>query len=124
MGLAIGPLVPLLDAVAVPLPALLGRRSRFLVGSWTGAPRMIKSLAQDSSSLGPRRSIAAIVPSPPHRATRRLPRCSCVVQRDIAALSGSGAAVGGSEAIDPQKIVVTVGAWAGSFTLVAGDGYG
>ncbi len=34
-----------------------------LVGSWTGAPRMIKALAQDYSSLGPRRSIAAMIPS-------------------------------------------------------------
>jgi len=64
VGLAIGPLVPLFDGFDVPLVALLvGGGLGLLVGSWTGAPRMIKALSQDYSALGPNRSIAALIPS-------------------------------------------------------------
>ncbi|ELY91357.1 phosphate transporter [Natrialba hulunbeirensis JCM 10989] len=64
VGLAIGPLIPLSDDVGLPLIALLlGGGFGLLLGSWTGAPRMIKAIAQDYSSLGPRRSIAALIPS-------------------------------------------------------------
>ena len=66
VGLALGPLVPLLDelTVAIPLTLLLvGGGVGLLLGSWMGAPRLIKALAQDYSSLGPRRSIAALIPS-------------------------------------------------------------
>ena len=64
VGLAIGPLIPLSGDLGLPLLALLvGGGFGLLVGSWTGAPRMIKAIAQDYSSLGPRRSIAALIPS-------------------------------------------------------------
>ncbi|RQG96074.1 inorganic phosphate transporter [Natrarchaeobius oligotrophus] len=64
VGLAIGPLIPLSGDVGLPLIALLvGGGFGLLLGSWTGAPRMIKAIAQDYSSLGPRRSIAALIPS-------------------------------------------------------------
>ncbi|GAB7009951.1 inorganic phosphate transporter [Halorubrum trueperi] len=64
VGLAIGPLVPIFSDVGVPLWALLvGGGTGLLVGSWTGAPRMIKAIAQDYASMGPRRSIAALIPS-------------------------------------------------------------
>ncbi|WP_256403004.1 inorganic phosphate transporter [Halorubrum salinum] len=64
VGLAIGPLVPIFSDVGVPLWALLvGGGVGLLAGSWTGAPRMIKALAQDYASMGPRRSISALIPS-------------------------------------------------------------
>jgi len=64
VGLAIGPLVPIFSDVGVPLWALLvGGGVGLLAGSWTGAPRMIKAIAQDYASMGPRRSIAALIPS-------------------------------------------------------------
>jgi len=45
-------------------PAVGARRRRGdLVGSWTGAPRMIKAISQDYASMGPRRSISALIPS-------------------------------------------------------------
>ncbi|WP_436902652.1 anion permease [Halovenus halobia] len=64
VGLALGPLIPLLGDVQVPLVAVLAFGGLgLLVGSWTGAPRMIKALSQDYSALGPNRSIAALIPS-------------------------------------------------------------
>ena len=64
VGLAIGPLVPIFSDVGVPLWALLvGGGVGLLAGSWTGAPRMIKAISQDYASMGPRRSISALIPS-------------------------------------------------------------
>ncbi len=127
VGLAVGPLLPLLDEVGMLSPAvvLLGGGLGILVGSWTGAPRMIKSLAQDYSSLGPRRSIAALVPS--FLIAQLAVLLGVPVSFNeiiVSAIIGSGAAVGGSEAVDPQKILLTVGAWVGSFALSFGLGFG
>lgn len=64
VGLALGPLMPLLGQFDVSLTILLfGGGFGLLLGSWTGAPRMIKALSQDYSALGPNRSIAALIPS-------------------------------------------------------------
>ena len=127
VGLAVGPLLPLLDEVGALSPAvvLLGGGLGILVGSWTGAPRMIKSLAQDYSSLGPRRSIAALVPA--FLIAQLAVFLGVPVSFNeiiVSAIIGSGAAVGGSDAIDPRKILVTVGAWAGSFALALTVGFG
>ena len=127
VGLAVGPLLPLLDEVGALSPAvvLLGGGLGILVGSWTGAPRMIKSLARDYSSLGPRRSIAALVPS--FLIAQLAVFLGVPVSFNeiiVSAIIGSGAAVGGTEAIDPRKILVTVGAWVGSFALALSVGFG
>ncbi|WP_425504246.1 hypothetical protein [Saliphagus infecundisoli] len=54
VGLAIWPLFPLLKGRAIPtFGVLLFGRVGLLVGSWTGAPRMIKVVSQDYSALGP-----------------------------------------------------------------------
>ncbi|WP_248517944.1 inorganic phosphate transporter [Salinarchaeum laminariae] len=64
VGLAVGPLLPLLEEWSIPMTAVLAIGGLgLLAGSWTGAPRMIKALSQDYSALGPKRSIAALVPS-------------------------------------------------------------
>jgi PiT family inorganic phosphate transporter len=97
---------------------LVGGGLGMLVGSWTGAPRMIKSLAQDYSSLGPRRSISALVPS--FLIAQLAVLLGVPVSFNeivVSAIIGSGAAVGGREAVDARKIGMTVGAWAGSFVL-------
>jgi PiT family inorganic phosphate transporter len=127
VGLAVGPLLPLLsDLEMVPvLAVLVGGGVGMLVGSWTGAPRMIKSLSQDYSSLGPRRSISALVPS--FLIAQLAVLLGVPVSFNeivVSAIIGSGAAVGGGDAIDSQKIVRTVGAWAGSLTLALVLGYG
>ena len=127
VGLAVGPLLPLLDEVGMLSPGvvLLGGGLGILVGSWTGAPRMIKSLAQDYSSLGPRRSIAALVPS--FLIAQLAVLLGVPVSFNeiiVSAIIGSGAAVGGSQAVDPRKILITVGAWVGSFAVSFGLGFG
>ncbi|WP_411965149.1 anion permease [Haloferax sp. YSMS24] len=125
VGLAIGPLVPLLDAVTVPLIALLvGGGIGLLVGSWTGAPRMIKALAQDYSSLGPRRSIAAMIPS--FAIAQTAVALGVPVSFNeiiVSAIIGSGFAAGGS-GVSKRKMLYTVLAWAGSLVLAFGLGYG
>ncbi|WP_058826793.1 inorganic phosphate transporter [Haloferax sp. Q22] len=125
VGLAIGPLVPLLDAVAVPLPALLvGGGVGLLAGSWTGAPRMIKALAQDYSSLGPRRSIAAMIPS--FAIAQTAVALGVPVSFNeiiVSAIIGSGYASGGS-GVSRRKMLYTVLAWVGSLALAFGLGYG
>jgi PiT family inorganic phosphate transporter len=120
VGLAVGPLLPLLDEVGLvsTFAVLVGGGLGMLVGSWTGAPRMIKSLAQDYSSLGPRRSISALVPS--FLIAQLAVLLGVPVSFNeivVSAIIGSGAAVGGREAVDARKILLTVGAWAGSFGL-------
>jgi len=120
VGLAVGPLLPLLDEVGMvsTFAVLVGGGLGMLVGSWTGAPRMIKSLAQDYSSLGPRRSISALVPS--FLIAQLAVLLGVPVSFNeivVSAIIGSGAAVGGRAAVDARKIGMTVGAWAGSFLL-------
>ncbi|MFC7097448.1 inorganic phosphate transporter [Halobaculum marinum] len=129
VGLAIGPLVPLLGgdgaSVQIPLTAVLvGGGLGLLAGSWTGAPRMIKALAQDYSSLGPRRSIAALIPS--FAIAQTAVAFGIPVSFNeiiVSAIIGSGYAAGGA-GVSTRKMVYTVLAWVGSLALALGVGYG
>ena len=120
VGLAVGPLIPLLAEVEmVSMGAVLvGGGLGMLAGSWTGAPRMIKSLAQDYSSLGPRRAISALVPS--FLIAQLAVLLGVPVSFNeivVSAIIGSGIGVGGWQAVGARKIIVTIGAWVGSFAL-------
>jgi PiT family inorganic phosphate transporter len=86
---------------------------------------MIKSLSQDYSSLGPRRSISALVPA--FLIAQLAVFLGVPVSFNeiiVSAIIGSGAAVGGSSAVSARKILVTVSAWVGSFGLAFVLGYG
>ncbi len=124
VGLALGPLVPLLDTVEVPLfVLLLGGGFGLLIGSWTGAPRMIKALSQDYSSLGPRRSIAALIPSfviAQIAVAFGIPVSFNEIV--VSAIVGSGYAAGGG-AVSGPKMGYTVLAWIGSFVVALGIGF-
>ncbi|QCJ46997.1 MULTISPECIES: inorganic phosphate transporter [Haloprofundus] len=126
VGLAIGPLVPLLGP-ATPIPlvvVLVGGGLGLLAGSWTGAPRMIKAIAQDYSSLGPRRSIAALIPS--FAIAQAAVAFGIPVSFNeiiVSAIIGSGYAAGGS-GVSRQKMLYTVLAWVGSLALALALGYG
>lgn len=127
VGLAIGPLVPLFGDFDVPLVALLlGGGLGLLIGSWTGAPRMIKALSQDYSALGPRRSIAALIPS--FAIAQSAVFFGIPVsfnQIIVSAIVGSGyAATGGGGEISPGKLGYTVLAWIASLAGAFGISYG
>ena len=125
VGLAIGPLVPLLGDIAVPLWAILtGGGFGLLLGSWTGAPRMIKAIAQDYSALGPRRSIAALIPS--FAIAQTAVAFGIPVSFNeiiVSAIVGSGYAAGNA-GVSRQKMLYTVLAWIGSLVLSFVLGYG
>ena len=126
VGLAIGPLVPLLDTFqSVPIFALLlGGGVGLLAGSWTGAPRMIKALSQDYSSLGPRRSIAALIPS--FAIAQTAVAFGIPVSFNeiiVSAIVGSGYAAGGA-GVSRKKMLFTVLAWIGSLVLALAVSYG
>jgi len=126
VGLAVGPLLPLLDAVRVSKPAILvGGGVGLLVGSWTGAPRMIKSLSQDYASLGPRRSISALFPAFVIAQVAVLLGVPISFNEIIvSAIMGSGLAVAGSGGVSRAKLLTTIGAWVGSFLLAFAVGFG
>ena len=121
VGLAIGPLTPLVgegSAVTVPLVVLLlGGGLGLLVGSWTGAPRMIKALSQDYSSLGPRRSIAALIPAfSIAQVAIFLGVPVSFNEIIVSTIVGSGYAAG-SSGVSREKMLKTVAAWIGSLVL-------
>ena len=127
VGLALGPMLPLLDDVPVTIPLtalLLGGGVGLLLGSWTGAPRMIKALAQDYSSLGPRRSIAALIPSfAIAQAAVFLGVPVSFNEIIVSAIVGAGYAAGGA-GVSGRKMAYTVLAWVGSLALAGGVSYG
>ncbi|MCU4926995.1 anion permease [Halobacteria archaeon AArc-dxtr1] len=113
VGLAIGPLIPLSGDVGLPLLALLlGGGFGLLLGSWTGAPRMIKAISQDYSSLGPRRSIAALIPSFAIAQVAVLYGIPVSFNEIIvSSIIGSGYAAAGGGGVSPRKMGYTVLAW-------------
>ncbi|GAB3678042.1 inorganic phosphate transporter [Halopiger thermotolerans] len=127
VGLAVGPLIPLSGDVGLPLPALLvGGGFGLLLGSWTGAPRMIKAISQDYSSLGPRRSIAALIPSFMIAQTAVLFGIPVSFNEIIvSAIIGSGYAASGSGGgVSARKMGYTVLAWIGSLAGSIAVSYG
>ncbi|WP_416839924.1 anion permease [Haloferax sp. DFSO52] len=125
VGLAVGPLLPLFDSMAIPLVAVLvGGGFGILLGAWMGSPRMIKSLSQDYSSLGPRRAISALIPS--FLIAQVAVFLGVPVSFNeivVSAIIGSGAAITGGAGISRTKIAKTLGAWVGSFALSLSAGY-
>lgn len=124
VGLAIGPLLPLLDSYSISVTAILVAGGLgLLLGSWTGAPRMIKAIAQDYSALGPRRSIAALIPSFAIAQTAILFGIPVSFNEIIvSSVIGSGY-VAGTDVVSREKMVNTVAAWAGSLALSIVAGY-
>jgi PiT family inorganic phosphate transporter len=127
VGLALGPLLPLLEDTSLGIPLvglLLAGGLGLLAGSWTGAPRMIKALSQDYSALGPRRSIAALIPSFAIAQTAVFFGIPVSFNEIIvSAIVGSGYAAGGA-GVSREKMVKTVLAWIGSLALALGVSYG
>ena len=125
VGLAIGPLVPIFGEFGVPLWALLvGGGVGLLAGSWTGAPRMIKAISQDYASMGPRRSISALIPS--FAIAQAAVAFGIPVSFNeiiVSAIVGAGYAAGDA-GVSRAKMVYTVLAWVGSLVGALGLGFG
>ena len=125
VGLAIGPLVPIFSEVGVPLWALLvGGGVGLLAGSWTGAPRMIKAISQDYASMGPRRSIAALIPS--FAIAQTAVAFGIPVSFNeiiVSAIVGAGYAAGDA-GVSRTKMGYTVLAWIGSLVGAFVLGFG
>ncbi|WP_434522903.1 inorganic phosphate transporter [Halorubrum sp. AS12] len=125
VGLAIGPLVPIFTEVGVPVWALLvGGGVGLLVGSWTGAPRMIKAISQDYASMGPRRSIAALIPS--FAIAQIAVAFGIPVSFNeiiVSAIVGAGYAAGDA-GVSRKKMGYTVLAWVGSLVGAFALGFG
>jgi PiT family inorganic phosphate transporter len=127
VGLAVGPLLPLFESLSLKVPlvvVLIGGGIGLLVGSWTAAPRMIKALTQDYSSLGPRRSIAVLVPAfgiAQIAIYYGIPMSFNEIF--VSAIIGSGYAAG-AESVDMKKSNYTVLAWIGSLILALTISYG
>jgi PiT family inorganic phosphate transporter len=129
VGLAVGPLLAAFQGTSLPISVSLFALLVFggfglLAGSWMGAPRMIKAIAQDYSSLGPRRSIAALIPSFAIAQTAVVFGIPVSFNEIIvSAVVGSGLAAGGA-GVSKRKMANTVLAWVGSLALALGLGYG
>ena len=129
VGLAVGPLLAAFEGTNLPfsvslLALLVFGGIGLLAGSWMGAPRMIKAIAQDYSSLGPRRSIAALIPSFAIAQTAVVFGIPVSFNEIIvSAVVGSGFAAGGS-GVSRRKMGYTVLGWVGSLALALGLGYG
>jgi PiT family inorganic phosphate transporter len=85
---------------------------------------MIKALAQDYSSLGPRRSIAALIPSfaiAQTAVTFGVPVSFNEII--VSAIIGSGYAASGS-GVSRKKMLYTVLAWIGSLAVALAVSYG
>jgi len=125
VGLAVGPLLPLLDDVVPLLAILVGGGIGLLIGAWTAAPRMIKAVAQDYASLGPRRALAALIPA------FILAQVAILFgipvsfnQIIVSGVTGAGAASAAGAGVSRSKIGWTIFAWAASFVLAIVVGFG
>lgn len=125
VGLAVGPLLPMAEGslpIAAIWPVLIFGGVGILLGSWMAAPRMIKALSQDYSSLGPRRATAVLVPSfIIAQVGIFLGVPMSFNQIFISAMAGVGYATGG-DTVSERKLLITALAWIGSliFGLIVG----
>ena len=127
VGLAVGPLLPLLEGVVGSIsvvPVLIFGGIGMLFGTWMAAPRMIKALTQDYSMLGPNRSIAIFIPSfviAQVGVFLGLPMA--FNQIFIAAIAATGYAVG-AKTVSERKLIFTTLIWIGSIIFGLAIGYG
>ena len=127
VGLAVGPLLPLLEGLvtwSVVTPVLIFGGLGMLLGAWMAAARMIKALSQDYSSLGPRRSVGVLIPSfviAQVGIFYGIPMSFNEIF--ISAMLGTGYAAG-SETVSEKKMFYTALAWIGSLVFSFFVGFG
>ena len=126
IGLAVGPLLPLIDTLDLPMWVVLVIASGGLVGgAWTGAPRMIEAVAKEYATLSHSRSIAALIPA--FVVAQIGIQYGVPVSFNeiiISAIIGSGLAEGGATDVSPRKLYLTVVAWVASLVGAFAVTYG
>ena len=127
IGLAVGPMLPLLDSMGLPAWLVMVVAAAGLVaGAWTGSPRLIEAVAKEYAALSTNRAIAALVPAFLVAQIGILYGVPVSFNEIIiAAIIGSGlAAEEGISAISPRKMSFTVAAWIisliGAFAITYG----
>jgi PiT family inorganic phosphate transporter len=119
VGLATGPLEAIFETnlklPSIYLLALGG--GGILLGAWIRGPRLVQAVSNEYASLGPRRSIAALIPAfliAQLAIVLGIPISFNKVM--IASIVGSGLAAGSSRGsgVSPRKVGITVGSWVGS----------
>lgn len=118
VGLATGPLESLFKTqLHLPTLLLLGLGAAgILAGAWTRAPRLIQAVSQEYATLGPRRSIAALIPAfvvAQAAIVFGIPISFNKVM--ISAIVGSGfAARSAGGGVSGRKSAITIGSWVAS----------
>ena len=113
VGLAVGPLVSIID-VSIILLLLIGGIV-IMFGAWLGGPRIVNAVSKDYSAMGMRRSICALSTATVIAQSATLFGIPVSFNEVIiASMIGSGLVAGTSE-IRLSKIGKTVFSWVGSF---------
>ena len=126
VGLATGPLENLYG-VELGLPGIvllaLGA-SGILVGAWMGAPRLLQATSREYAQLGPRRSIAALVPG--FIIAQLAIALGIPISFNNIVISGviGGGLAAGSAGVSRRKIGVTVAFWLVTLATSIGIGFG
>lgn len=129
VGLATGPLEAVFET-DLQLPSLyllaLGGGG-ILLGAWIRGPRLVQAVSNEYASLGPRRSIAALIPAfliAQLAIVLGIPISFNKVM--IASIVGSGLAAhsSGGRSISPRKVGITIGTWVGSMVGAGIVSYG
>lgn len=113
IGLAVGPLLPLMDSLELSTGLVLVTASGgVVVGAWTGAPRLIEAVAKEYATLSHSRSIAALLPA--FIVAQIGIQYGIPVSFNeiiISAIIGSGLVEDGVGDVSPRKLYLTLIAW-------------
>jgi PiT family inorganic phosphate transporter len=124
VGLATGPLETPLSTLGVPGLALLALGGLgILAGAWMGSPRLLQAVSREYSTLGVRRSIAALVPGFLIAQTAILLGIPISFNNIvISSVVGSGLAAG-SGGVSRGKILRTLAAWLATLVAAVATGF-
>ena len=126
VGLATGPLENLYGVeLGLPGIALLGvGAAGILAGAWMGAPRLLQATSREYAQLGPRRSIAALVPG--FIIAQLAIALGIPISFNNIIISGviGGGLAAGSAGISRRKIGVTITFWLLTLGTSIGIGFG
>jgi len=126
VGLATGPLENLYGVeLGLPGLALLAvGATGILAGAWMGAPRLLQATSREYAQLGPRRSIAALVPG--FVIAQAAIALGIPISFNNIIISGviGGGLAAGAAGVSRRKIGVTIGFWVLTLAFSISIGFG